>query len=154
MADFYSYSPGTLIKIPTGQQGASLLTLDGLIGNASAPLLIGTTFGLDRVQDVEYQKTLTGIIYAYAFGEGVGRIQVGGLLFFAGCDGGGQSGIKALDDYYSKNNIYTRTPPIIASIGGVQVSGYLETMSANLESSEFNYGSFNLIMSRLPKYGA
>lgn len=150
MADFYSYKPGTLITIPSSNQGgASILSLSDLF---PSPLLVGTTFNLDRTQDVEYQKTLTGLIYAYAFGEAVGRLQIGGLLFFESCDGsgGGQAAIKVINDYYDKNNVYARTSPIVAGIGGVSFSCYLETLSANLESSEFNYGSFNLMFSKLP----
>lgn len=146
MADIFSSRPGQLIKLQTSTQGLALITLSGLF---PSPLLIGTTFGVDRSQDTDYQKSLTGLIYGYAFGEAVGRIQIGGLAFFDSCSGGGSS-MDTLQSYYDANNIYTKTAPTVIGIGNVSFSGYLETMSTVVENAEFNYGSFNFVFSRIP----
>lgn len=146
MADIFNSKPGALIKVPISG-GAAILTLPGLLGNS---LILGTTGSIDRVQDVEYQKSLTGLIYAYAFGEGVGKLQVGGMIFFGGGCGSGIGGLDAVNSYYEQNNIYVRPSPIAIGFGGVSLSGHLESMTISLESSEFSYGSFSLSFSRLP----
>ena len=143
----FGAKPGTLIEMKSDFNGAALITLSGLFPST---ILIGTSFHQDRTQDTDTQKSLTGIIYAYAFGEAVGKISVGGMLFFYNCVGK-EAPIKELNDYYNKNNIYTKTDPVIIGIGSAALPGYLETMSISVENADFNYGGFNLTFLTIPK---
>jgi len=149
MSDIFGAKPGTLIKMKSGVSGgAALISLSGIFPSS---VLIGTSFHQDRTQDVEIQKSLTGIMYAYAFGEGAGKISVGGMVFFYSCDGG--SAVKELNDYYEQNNIYAKSSPTIIGIGNASFPGYLDALSISVESADYNYGGFNLSFLTIPKKG-
>ena len=72
MLNIYTSTPGTLVKTSTAT--AAFLSLDGLaLGNVA----LATSFRVDRAQDVQHVKTLSKDIYSYAFGESMGKIQIG-----------------------------------------------------------------------------
>lgn len=144
-----------LYKAPTGSLvsysfSGSLVNIDGFPAQDSK--LISTTFSLTRGQDVEYQKTLSRALYAFAFGESVGQVKLGGLLFFSSCDSGANAeSVDAINSFYEENNVYEKSEPLIIGIGGLSLDCYLEAMAVSVESSEFNYGNFSLVFSKIPK---
>ena len=150
MPSIFAASAGVLVRTPVADI-STLVTVDGLDGQLSQGSLLATSLKLDRAQDVQYQKTLAGTIYAYAFGEGVGRFQLGGYVFFADCTpGANNDAISQLNDYYDQNNISARPDPVLIAVGGKAFHTYLETFSIAVEENPFNFGAFNLLFSVLP----
>lgn len=152
MADLYKSRPGALVKtsIPT----PTFLTVQGL--KLSGGKIMATSFKLDRSQDVQHQKTLSKDLYSYAFGESMGRVQVGGLLFFGQCGGGASSAaaIGVVNSFFNANNIYTKKGPVICTVGsGNSFKCYLENLSVNGEAGPYNMGSFNFGFSTIPARG-
>ena len=140
MADIYKSTPGALIKQQVKQP--AFLTLDGL---ALGDVALITSFRVDRSQDVQHVKTLSRNIYSYAFGESIGKVQIGGMLFLSTCDVRTSSGISNLNDFYSKYNLYTRGSALTCTIGSsTSFRCYLENISISLEASAYNSGSFGL----------
>jgi hypothetical protein len=149
MADLYQSKPGTLIKTSIAQP--AMMTIDGLQMGSK---MIATSFKLDRNQDVQHQKTLSQDIYSYAFGEAMGRIQVGGLLFFGDCSGVSAAAISQINSFYSKSNIFAKKGALTCTIGsGNAFQCYLESVSVVAEASPFNIGSFSLGFSVIPPSG-
>ena len=149
MPTLYKAYPGTLAKQPI--TGATFIHLDGFDSILQGGRLVATTFRMGRNQDSQYSKTLSSKIFAYAFGESLGRVEIGGLIFFADCGGPTSQAIQDVNDYYSQYNIYTRDSPVIVSFGGSSFSCYLENMHIQAESSEYNYGSFAFGLTKIPQ---
>jgi hypothetical protein len=151
MPSIFQSHAGALTRLPISSASA-LVTVDGLDAALNQGMLLATSLKLDRAQDVQYQKTLAKTIYAYAFGEGVGRMQLGGYVFFTDCASGSvNAAIHDINAYYDANNIYARADPVMIAVGGSAFSAYLETLSIAIEENPFNFGAFNLLFSVLPK---
>lgn len=146
MANIYRSTPGALVKSSVRQP--SFLTVSGLdFGDK----MIATNFKLDRGQDMQHQKTLSQEIYSYAFGEAMGRIQVGGMIFFGGCNGPSSAGVSRINGYYSGNNAFAKKSSVTCTIGGQSAfKCYLENLSILVEASAYNTGSFSLGFSVIP----
>ena len=154
MPSIFTANAGALTRLPVAST-STLVTVDGLDAQLTQGMLLATSLKVDRVQDVQYQKTLAGTIYAYAFGEGMGRIQLGGYAFFADCESGSMTtAISDLNAYYDQNNVYARNDPVMIAVGGTAFTTYLETLSIAIEENPFNFGAFNLLFSVLPNSGA
>lgn len=146
MADLYQSKPGTLIKSSIARP--SFVTISGL---SFGTKMIATGFKLDRNQDVQHQKTLSQDIYSYAFGESVGRVMIGGLLFFGDCGGVSAAALQKVNSFYSENNVYTKKGAVTCTIGsGNAFKCFLENLSIVAEASAFNIGSFSLGFSMIP----
>ena len=153
LPSLFQANAGALTRLPIGA-ASTLVTVDGLDDQLTRGMLLATSLKVDRVQDVQYQKTLAGTIYAYAFGEGMGRIQLGGYAFFADCsDGGLTTALSDLNAYYDQNNVYARNDPVMIAVGDIAFTTYLETLSIAVEENPFNFGAFNLLFSVLPNTG-
>lgn len=140
MANIYKSIPGTLIKQQVKQP--AFLTVEGL---ALGDVALATSFRVDRAQDVQHVKTLSRDIYSYAFGESIGKIQIGGMLFLATCSGKSATSISDINEFYSNNNIYTKGSSLTCTIGsGTSFKCYLENISVSIEASAYNSGSFGL----------
>jgi len=146
MADIYNSTPGTLVKTTT--DNPAFLTLEGLdLGNVA----LATSFRVDRAQDVQHVKTLSKDIYSYAFGESMGKIQIGGMLFYANCDEKNRTQIKDINDFYANNNLYNKGSALNCTIGGsTSFRCYLENISIALEASPYNFATFGLGLSVIP----
>lgn len=140
MANIYKSTPGALVKQQVKQP--AFLSLDGL---ALGDVALVTSFRVDRAQDVQHVKTLSRDIYSYAFGESIGKIQIGGMLFLANCSGKSATSISDLNEFYSNNNLYAKGSSLTCTIGsGTSFKCYLENISISLEASAYNSGSFGL----------
>jgi len=146
MADIFQAKRGTVIR--ADQSAKAIVSLSGL--NTSGTLLMLTEVQANRAQVVQYLKTLDAQNYGYAWGEGPGQIRVSGLIFFVdGCEVSGD-GPQILNSYYDENNVYNGEAQQL-SIGSASFIGYLERLQIGAESNEYNYGSFSLEFTILPK---
>lgn len=141
MADLYKGIRGTVVK---STDATGFASLDGL---TSGQFLIITSFSVTRNQVTQYVKTLDDKVFGYAWGEGVGQIQVGGIIFIADCETPNSSGFSQVDGFYSSKNVYKSSGPITLSIGDKTFLGYLENMTISAEMNEFNFGQFSLTFS-------
>lgn len=146
MADIFQAKRGTVIR--SQQSAKGLVNLSGL--TTSGTLLMLTDVQANRAQVVQYIKTLDTSNFGYAWGEGPGQIRVSGLIFFmSGCQLSG-SGPAIVNGYYSSNNVYNGKEQTL-QIGSASFIGYLEKMQISAEQNEYNYGTFSLEFTILPK---
>jgi hypothetical protein len=148
MSDIFQAKRGTVVRSSTSQ-GAGLVSLGGL---DSSTLLMLTDVQANRNQITQYIKTLDTANYGYAWGEGPGSIRVSGLIFFMdGCEPSGQ-GAEIINSYYDQNNVYTADGnEQVLTIGGASFRGYLEKLQIGAEQNEYNFGTFSLEFTILPK---
>lgn len=140
MADLYRQTAGALIK--TSEVSPAFLMVDGL-PELRSDFLLATRFGIVRAQATQYVKSLSNLIYIYAFGEIPGKIDIGGIALFRTCSAQTDA-IRFLNDYYSENNIYNRDSAIRITIGGAAFSVFLEQMAITGEQNPFNIASFQM----------
>lgn len=146
MSTIFKGGPGLLLK-PVNSGGAGpVVNVGGLFDNV---ILMCSGLEITRVQDVEYQKTLSSTIYGFAFGEGPGKIQVSGYAFLTNTkDEGGTTIDQALakiNGYYGGNNVSaTGGEPVSISVAGNSFMAYLEIMSVAFQANATNVGSFTM----------
>lgn len=142
MAGLYKAPRGHILQFGQGQAIARISP--GLGGEQSILIIAG--IGVVRNQITQYVKTLDDKLFGYAWGEGVGKIAVSGIIFHApGCQPGGP-GYGAVNGYYESNNVYKKGGPCALSIGGAAIEGYLEKMTLSASMNEYNFGEFSLEM--------
>ena len=149
MSNLFSTSQGTLLKVPSsGSSGiGGIVTIPGLFDDL---MLISSGAEVTRCQKVEFQKTLDGTNYGFAFGEDPGRIQITGYAFLTPQSGTQAQAVDTINSFYSKNNVYAKGGQAIEiSIGPTSYLGYLEVMAISLQSNQFNFGSFTLSFSTI-----
>jgi hypothetical protein len=107
-------------------------------------ILVVSNVSIARNQVTQYVKTLDDKTFGYAWGEGVGAIRVSGYIFLMECASPKGDGVANVDQYYDKNNVYTKGGPCTLSIGGASWIGYLERETLDLQMTQFNFGQFSL----------
>lgn len=150
MADLYRAKAGTLIKSSVGVP--SFVSVEGLDTLLRGGRMLGTSFRLDRGQEVQFLKTLSHLYYIYAFGEAPGKIMVGGLVFFADCTdpSGNAQIIGDINKFYDENNAYDRQGPIRIAAGGASFSCLLTNLSISGDMTPYNYASFSMAFTFIP----
>ena len=149
MADLFRAKAGTLIK--NNVQSAGFVSVEGLDALLKGGKMLGTSFKLDRGQDILTLKTLSNLYYLYSFGEAPGRIMVGGLLFFADCTSGtNTSVIGDINAFYEQNNAWARSTPIRIAAGGAVFRCLLSNLSVSADTNPYNYASFSLAFQLIP----
>ena len=134
-----------LKPVNSGSTGP-VVNVGGLFDNV---ILMCSGLEITRIQDVEYQKTLSSKIYGFAFGEAPGKIQVTGYAFLTNTPNEGgttiDQAISKINSYYSSNNVKaTSGSPVAISVGGASFMAYLEVMSIVCQSNAMNVGSFTM----------
>jgi hypothetical protein len=150
MSTIFKGGPGLLLK-PVNSGGIGpVVNVEGLFDNV---ILMCSGLDMTRVQDVEYQKTLSNTIYGFAFGEGPGKIQINGYAFLSNSKDGGTTIDKAvakINKYYDTNNVSaTGGEPVSISVAGISFMAYLEIMSIAFQANATNVGSFTMTFTRL-----
>ena len=141
MADIFTAVRGTVVKSSDSAMGLAGLS----IGDSS--LLIITSVAIQRNQVTQYVKTLDSSTFGYAWGEGPGRIIIGGIIFLVpsgSCSSVTGDGISAVNSFYSENNVYVKSGPVALSLGNSTFLGYLEVMNIAAEMNEYNFANFSL----------
>jgi hypothetical protein len=146
MSSIFKGGPGLLLQpINSGAQSGPLVTIgSGLFDNI---ILMCSGFEMTRVQDVEYQKTLSSVIYGFAFGEGPGKIQISGYAFLSNISDGTTIGraVSQINEFYSQNNVSSNMgSPVSISVDSSSFNAYLEIMSIVMQSNATNVGSFTM----------
>jgi len=154
MSSIFQAKRGTIVSVPVdGGVAMGFIMLSGFDSNLFSSLLMITEVRTNRSQVVQYLKTLDTSNFGYAWGEGPGQIMVSGLIFFVdpSCQITGE-GVANINQYYDENNVYSSDgQEKILVIGNASFRGYLEKLQITAEQNEFNYGSFSLEFTTLPK---
>jgi hypothetical protein len=150
MSDLYKSVSGAVIK--SGVSNPSFLSVDGMDGILRGGKMLLTSIRIDRAQDVQFLKTLANLYYIYAFGEAPGKVQVGGLLFFADCGSKSVNGnsVGEINSFYEGNNAYAKDSSIRIAGGGVSLNCILTGMSVAGDMNAYNYASFSMSFTMIP----
>ena len=141
MADIYNVIRGHVIK--SKDTGSSIVTMKPEISGRGEVLVV-TGIVVQRNQVTQYIKTLDDHVFGYAWGEGVGMIEISGYCFLAKCASPDGESFGNVNSYYSDNNVYKKRGSVSISAGQATYIGYLESMTLTGDMSTFNYGQFNM----------
>ncbi len=151
MADIYKSVAGAVVR--SQAVAPSFISIEGLDFEGSKLLL--TSISITKAQEVQFLKTLGKLYYIYAFGESPGSVQIGGLLFFTGCESKNgaatNTGIADVLRFYEESNAYAKGSPIRISGGGVSFRCILNGMAINGDMNAYNYASFSLSFTIIPE---
>jgi hypothetical protein len=141
MADIFNVIRGHVIK--SRDTGLSIVTMKPEISGRGEVLVV-TGIMVQRNQVTQYIKTLDDHVFGYAWGEGVGSIEINGYCFLAKCASPSGKSFGNVNSYYNSNNVYKKRGAVSISAGNATYIGYLEKMTLTGEMSTFNYGQFNM----------
>lgn len=151
MSSLYKAVGGSVIR--SQLSSPTFISVDGMDSLLRGDKMMLTSIRINRSQDVLLVKTLANLYYIYSFGEAPGKVEIGGLMFFADCRSNSVDGsaIGMLNDYYDQNNAYAKDTPVRIAGGGVSFSCILQGFSVNAEMNEFNYAAFSMSFILVPK---
>lgn len=160
MSALFVTHPGQVVAVP-GEVGNLPLTLF-LTDWPGYPAIraIMTHIGVQSSGNYQFLHTLKEFIYVYVFGERIGDIQIGGLLFSEACElsgsspgsGNSASGIEQLAQYYEEHRIAKRGAPltfIIGTSGLAKYQGFLVGQRAELVDAQSQLGQFSMYLKTL-----
>lgn len=153
MATLFVTKPGQVVAFQ--DVGALPLTifLEGWPGFPSIRAAITQISG-QSAGSYQFLHTLKEFIYVYVFGERIGEMTIGGLLFSEACaTPNAPSGIEQLAQYYNRYRISKYGNPLTIQIGlsGLtRVRGFLTGMRADITDAQHQLGQFVLRLHTLP----
>jgi hypothetical protein len=157
MATIFLNQPGRAVALSDEGDSGLPLRVDGIQGSWFGGFKsILTEAGVSLDGNYQFAHTLNETVYAYVFGDRISQLRLSGLAFASGCDGGGQSGIELIMQWYEANKISARERPIQAQIGtssAGRLRGYLTHMRADVIRPEARISQFALIMHVFPASG-
>jgi hypothetical protein len=150
MSDLFKSVSGTVIKSQVSDP--SFISVDGMDSILRGGKMLLTSIRLDRAQDVQIIKTLSNLYYIYAFGEAPGKVQIGGLLFFADCQSKAVNGssVGEINQFFEQNNVYAKNESIRIAGGGVSLNCLLTGLSLAADMNAYNYASFSMTFTMIP----
>lgn len=126
--------------------GPQYMQVSGVPGIKSGIL---SSVRISRNEVVQHIKTLTAAVYSYAFGEGVGKVSVSGILFLNSlCVGSASMG--DINRQYDRNRVFSRPVPIILGIGGASLKAILVGLDMGAEASATPTAQFSMSFDILP----
>jgi hypothetical protein len=141
MADIYNVIRGHVIK--SNDTDLSIITMKPEISGRGEVLVV-TGILVQRNQVTQYIKTLDDHVFGYAWGEGVGTVQISGYCFLAKCTSPNGTSFGNVNSYYNDNNVYKKRGSVSISAGNATYIAYLEKMTLTGEMNTFNYGQFSM----------
>lgn len=144
MADIYNVIRGHVIK--SNDTDLSIITMKPEISGRGEVLVV-TGILVQRNQVTQYIKTLDDHVFGYAWGEGVGTVEISGYCFLAKCASPNGTSFGNVNSYYNDNNVYKKRGSVSISAGNATYIGYLEKMTLTGEMNTFNYGQFSMVFS-------
>lgn len=149
MADIFQCRRGTVVVLK-GCDGIPMkLILDGFEPKAAiieAPQLM-------QQVDVQFQTSLKEAVYAYVFGDQMGRVQLSGIAFAGRCEQENESGLKDLFDYYKDYRASKRKEVVTVTFGPEAQSGFLIGLQLTPREISNMTMNFSMGISTLPKKG-
>jgi hypothetical protein len=128
-----------------------IVKIDGW--SASACLI--TRLGVAQRSNIQIQPALRNGIYVYAFGDGMGELQVGGVCFIGDiCNGaqGAADGVQQALQFYARNRVAKTLTHVNVTIGRTPFSGFLVGVQLGTESAENRIFTWQLSFASLPNF--
>jgi hypothetical protein len=105
-----------------------------------------TTMSVDGQSGLQVMHTLRKAIYLTTFGERVGNIVIGGIIFQASCDDdpfNPNPGILKFYEWYERNRISTTGLPVSITVtAGLVLDGFLTNMRFGVEDASLGIVQF------------
>jgi hypothetical protein len=112
-----------------------------------------TNVSAQTAGNYQFLHTLKEYIYVYVFGERIGDMRIGGLLFSEACASpGAPSGIEQLSQYYNQYRLSKSGATLTIQIGTsglARVRGFLVGARADLIDAQHQLGQFALHLKTL-----
>lgn len=147
--DLFACRRGTMVVLEGCEGVPGKLALEGFTPFAA----IIRAPALKHAVNIQFMSSLEDAIYAYTFGDQMGKVALSGVAFAGRCEGSG-SGLKDLDDYYKDFRASQRQEVITVIIGPVTQSGFLTSMEISSRDPKYMMLDFNMIINTLPKKGS
>lgn len=123
MADVFVSAPGTVATISDQKAlPGSIMISDPVFPGSGAALISGIAYR--QAVNVQFNPSLDGALYLYAFGDQMGVVDVEGMAFPALCNAGG-NGLFDVMSYYENNRASKSEKPIIVKAGSKTIAGFL-----------------------------
>jgi hypothetical protein len=103
--------------------------------------------------NIQFQTSLEEKVYAYAFGDLMGQLELQGTAFAGVCEKDDASGVKDLFDYYKDYKSSKRRETVTATFGSEALCGFLVGLSMTPQDPELMTMNFTLAIAALPKKG-
>lgn len=150
MAHIFPIRPGHVARIDEESPGVPFsVSAEGLDESIHALL---TSIGIGGQANVQFMHTLRNLVYIYVFGERVGTMELGGILFRRYCDVSGidEHGLEQMIDYYNEFGISRRGRPVDVAVGRRSYRGTLLAFQAGITDPTNLVGQFTLRFNYLP----
>jgi hypothetical protein len=151
MATLFVTHPGQVVALP-GTIGILPLTifLDNWPGFPAIRAII-TNLTVQKAGNQQFLHTLQEYIYVYVFGERIGDMTIGGLIFSEACvlPGNAPSGFEQLMHYYDQYRLSRTGSTITVQVGtsGLAVfRGFLIGVRADITDPQHQLGQFALYL--------
>lgn len=154
MTQLFVTKPGQVVAVQ--DVGALPLTIffDNWPGFPSIRAAI-TQLSFSRSGNYQFLHSLQDFIYVYIFGERIGEVSVGGLMFSEACQAiGGPSGPEQVSDFYDTFRIskYGKLLTLQVGLSGkLRVRGFLTASRMDIFDTQHQLGQFTLRLHTLPK---
>jgi len=148
----FGTAPGTGSRVYT-IPGASTPAVINVPGLTRSSTLAITSVGFGQDANVQFMQSLRKMIYVYSFGERMGTVEISGVAFYRLCDPVviGQTGIKAILNYYKDNSVSRRSDPLTVTLGQEKISGFLRSIRSTFQDPARGVIGFTLILSTMPE---
>jgi hypothetical protein len=143
----FGTAPGTASKgfVIPGMSMPAIISIPGF-PNTSVAI---TSIGFSQDANVQFMHSLRRIIYIYSFGERMGTVEINGVAFYRPCDG--ETGLKALFNFYKNNSVSIRSTPVSFSVAGEGLSGFVRGIRSTFSDSQAGVIGYSIVMASMPE---
>lgn len=152
MSTLFVTSPGQVVAL----QDVGTLPLTVFLENwPGFPAIRAAITHMSAQSGCNYQilHTLQDYIYIYSFGERIGDMMIGGLIFSEACQAiGGPSGLEQIAQYYDTYRLSKYGAPLTVQIGmtgQARVRGFLVGARTDITDAQHQLGQFSLVLKTL-----
>lgn len=149
MGNVFECRRGILVVLEGCNGVPAKLILDGFEPTAA----IITAPRIEQAVDIQFQTSLKEAVYAYVFGDKMGRTGLSGIAFAGRCNNEEASGLKDIFDYYKDYRASKRKEVVTVTFGPEALSGFLTAMQLNPRDPRDMTMDFELGINTLPKKG-
>lgn len=155
MADIFATTPGSVYEFTPGGAALPFTVNVGAGVTFNRLRAVVNAVGLSQQASVQFLHTLRNYVYVYVFGERIADLTVSGVMFLNPCDGGqgGETGWRRVYDFYNEYRISKNPAPVVVTVGGVTVEGFLVGMTMTAQDPANMIGQFTMAFKYLPDQG-
>ena len=110
-----------------------------------------TSLAVSGQVNAQFTHMLKRLIYVYVFGERLGDLQLGGVIFPRRCAGPVQPGHVHMQRYYDAFNLAATGRPIKVTVGALTYEAFLIAHQIGTSDPVTSVGSFTLLLHKSPR---